>query len=112
MTHGDRSASGEAKLDVRAFAERHAPRPPLLVELKPVAEELQDFEKPSWWLDVPEPRRVVIEAAGRSLADLRLWRDGTWLVDAEPEREVVQPASGGRSSSADSTPTSSRGSTC
>jgi hypothetical protein len=94
VTTGDRRASGEAKLDVRPFVERHAPRAPLLVELKPVEEELGDFEQASWWLDLHEPRVVWLEAAGRSLADLRLWRDGTWLVDAEPEREVVQPVVG------------------
>jgi hypothetical protein len=94
VTVGHRSASGDAKLEVRAFSERHAPRAPLLVELKPVEEELKDFEQVSYWLDLPESRTVWLEAAGRSLADLRLWRDGTWLVDAEPEREVVQPVVG------------------
>jgi len=94
VTTGHRRASGEAKLDVRPFAERHAPKAPLLVELKPVDEELGDFEQASWWLDLPQPRTVWLEAAGRSLADLRLWRDGTWLVAAEPAREVVQPAVG------------------
>ncbi|HSD29541.1 MAG TPA: hypothetical protein VLL75_19715, partial [Vicinamibacteria bacterium] len=94
VTTGDRRASGEAKLDVQPFVERHAPQAPLLVELKPVEEELGDFEQASWWVDVPETRTVWLEAAGRSLADLRLWRDGTWLVDAEPEREVVQPVVG------------------
>jgi hypothetical protein len=94
VTMGDRRASGEAQLEVRPFVERHAPRAPLLVELKPVEEELADFEQASWWLDLQEPRAVWLEAAGRSLSDLRLWRDGTWLVDAEPEREVVQPVVG------------------
>ncbi len=91
---GHRSGSGDAKLDVRAFTERHAPRAPLLVELKPVDEELGDFEQVSYWLDLTESRTVWLEAAGRSLADLRLWRDGSWLVAAEPEREVVQPVVG------------------
>jgi hypothetical protein len=94
VTTVDRRASGEAQLEVRPFVERHAPRAPLLVELKPVEEELADFEQASWWLDLQEPRAVWLEAAGRSLSDLRLWRDGTWLVDAEPEREVVQPVVG------------------
>src|SRR5437867_3667012 len=81
--------SGDAQLKVRGFTERNAPEPPLLVELKPVETALDDYEQRSWWLEVKERRRVVLEAAGRNLADLRLWSNGSWLVDAEPAREVV-----------------------
>jgi hypothetical protein len=91
---GHEKASGSAKLEVHAFAELHAPQPPLLVELKPVAERLDDFQQASYWLQVDEPRVVAIEAAGRNLAKLRLWRDGTWLHEAVPEREVIEPTKG------------------
>ncbi len=84
---------GDATLAARTFAERNAP-PPLLVELKPVEGDLDDFQQLSYWLEVGERRHVAIEAAGRSLADLRLWESGTWLVDASPVREVVQPRPG------------------
>src|SRR3989475_2775551 len=81
--------SGDAQLKVRGFSERNAPEPPLLVELKPVETALDDYEQRSWWLEVKERRRGMLEAAGRNLADLRLWSNGSWLVDAEPAREVV-----------------------
>src|SRR5438093_1181130 len=81
--------SGDAQLKVRGFTEQSAPEPPLLVELKPVETALDDYEQRSWWLEVKERRRVILEAAGRNLADLRLWTNGSWLVDAEPAREVV-----------------------
>src|SRR5206468_1983698 len=81
--------SGDAQLKVRGFTERNAPEPALLVELKPVETALDDYEQRSWWLEVKERRRVILEAAGRNLADLRLWTNGSWLVDAEPAREVV-----------------------
>src|SRR5204863_9009003 len=77
------------KKKMRSFTERNAPEPPLLVELKPVETALDDYEQRSWWLEVKERRRVILEAAGRNLADLRLWTNGSWLVDAEPAREVV-----------------------
>jgi hypothetical protein len=67
------------------------------VELKPVEATLDDLEQRSYWLDVKQRRRVTLEAAGRSLADLRLWTNGDWLVDAEPSREVVSPKPAGRS---------------
>ncbi len=90
---GHEKASGTATLQVHPFSELHAP-PPLLVELKPVDETLQDFQQASYWLQVDQTRIVAIEAAGRNLADLRLWRDGTWLHEAVPERERIEPKRG------------------
>jgi hypothetical protein len=81
--------SGDAQLKVRGFTERNGADPPLLVELKAVETTLDDLEQRSWWVEVKERRRVILEAAGRNLADLRLWTNGSWLVDAEPTREVV-----------------------
>ena len=93
LTEGAPLGRGEARLEVRRFAERHLP-PPRLVELRAVAEELGDFEQLSWWLDVPERRTVVLHAAGRHLADLRLWQNGSWLVDAAPEVSTLEPTPG------------------
>ena len=78
----------------RAFAERSLPQPSQLVETKVVSSTLDDFEQRSYWLVVKERRRVWLEAAGRNLADLRVWRDGQWLVDAAPTTERVQPKVG------------------
>lgn len=91
---GHPAASGDAALAVRAFVELSTPRPPMLVEQKLVTTALGDVEQRSYWLSVASERWVALEAAGRHLADLRLWRDGMWLVDAEPEREVVEPRRG------------------
>ena len=93
-TLGHRAASGDATLSVHAFRPASADPPPRLEELKPVSTSLRDLEQRSWWLDVPSARRVELEAAGRSLADLRLWRDGLWLVDAAPATRRLQPRDG------------------
>jgi hypothetical protein len=85
--------TGKARLAAHPFEEKN-PAPPLLVELKPVEGTLDDFEQVSYWLEVKQRRRVVIEAAGRNLADLRLWSNGNWLVDASPATEVVEPVHG------------------
>ena len=37
---------------------------------------------------------MFLEAAGRDLRDLRLWRDGTWLEDAAPRCGLRQPVVG------------------
>ncbi|HEX8989649.1 MAG TPA: hypothetical protein VF816_16955 [Rhodocyclaceae bacterium] len=81
--------SGFATLAAHAFREQNE-KPPLLVEQRLERSSLGDFEQRSYWIDVPRKRVVVLEAAGRHLADLRLWRDGTWLVDALPRMSQSQ----------------------
>ena len=94
ITRGHTAASGTARLQARAFTERNRPQAPQLVELKPIEGELRDLEQVSYWLQITERESVALEAAGRDLADLRLWRDGEWLVDATPVREYLQPRTG------------------
>ncbi|HLY57770.1 MAG TPA: lysozyme inhibitor LprI family protein, partial [Stellaceae bacterium] len=89
----DPKGSGDAELSVVASRELQ-PTPVKLVELKPVVAELDDHEQRSWWLEVKEQGPYAFEAAGRHLADLRLWRDGTWLIDATPSSIVRDPGGG------------------
>lgn len=84
---------GEVKLTVTASREQH--KDPLrLVPERAVEATLADFEQRSWWLDVEADQVVALEAVGRHLADLRLWRDGAWLVDAAPSCGVIAPVTG------------------
>ncbi len=94
ITHGHDKASGSVHLEAHPFLEKNAPQPPLLVEYKLTETELNDFEQASYWLEIKERKRVVLEVAGRNLADLRLWKDGAWLVDATPVITTVQPKTG------------------
>ncbi len=94
VTGGHRAAGGEARLEVHSFLDKSAPRPKRLAEHTPVQAELRDLEQISYWIDIESRRDVSFEAAGRALADLRLWRDGEWLLDVTPEREYVQPKVG------------------
>ena len=84
---------GTAKLRAAAFRDR-LPDRPRLPETRVVAETLGDLEQLSYWLDVSGRREVRVEAAGRHLTDLRLWRDGSWLEGAAPECVTVQPVTG------------------
>ncbi|HEY6546968.1 MAG TPA: hypothetical protein VI589_03645, partial [Vicinamibacteria bacterium] len=94
LTEGHPRGTGEAALEVRGFAEAASEPPPMLVETRLVESSLEDFQQRSFWLLVKERRRVELEAAGRNLADLRLWRDGQWLVDAHPATARTQPKVG------------------
>ncbi|HEX7528706.1 MAG TPA: hypothetical protein VF425_06325, partial [Thermoanaerobaculia bacterium] len=94
VLNGDPKSRGRAKLAVHEFVERNGATPPRLVETKPVETTLTDLEKRSWWIAIDRRRKVAFEAAGRNLADLRLWHGGSWLVAAEPESEVTTPSPG------------------
>lgn len=89
LTHASAKGSGQAKLSAHAFRELHD-RPPMLIEQRLERATLDDFEQRSYWLEIKEKRTVAIEAAGRHLADLRLWRDGTWLVNVSPQLVISQ----------------------
>jgi uncharacterized protein YecT (DUF1311 family) len=84
---------GEATLSVEASVERET-APVRLVPLKPVIGELDDHEQRSYWLEVKTRDAYSFEAGGRALADLRLWHDGDWVVDAEPRRSVHDSGAG------------------
>ncbi len=94
VTQGPPEAAGEVKLAVRAFTEKSPTPAPRLLDGKLVATDLGDFEQRSFWLDLPKAQRVVLEAAGRHLNDLRLWQDGSWLVEAEPVTSVLESVKG------------------
>ncbi len=77
--YGDPAAVGDTTLSVVAFT---AAGPAQLVPgYQPLAMALHDLELQSFWLVVGDsPVTTRIEAAGRSLAALKLWRDGRDLV--------------------------------
>ena len=60
----------------------------------PLTATLRDGEQRAFWLVVPPDGAVQIEAAGRAVADLRLWHDGRELTALEPASLRVEPASG------------------
>ena len=92
-TEGIAGASETVSMQVIRFSERSS-KPLELVEGRSESLELNDFEQRSWWVAIEHRRALVVRAAGRALADLRLWRDGTWLVDSKPSQERIEPRPG------------------
>ncbi len=82
------------ELTVQPFDELNSDKLPQLVELALVQGELGDAQQRSYWMVVPSRQTVFIEAAGRHLADLRLWKDGTWLVPDAPITDQSEPKTG------------------
>ena len=94
VTYSHGKGSGDVTLTTHAFEELNAPLPPRLVDFKPVETVLDDFQQRSYWLEITKAHYVTIEAAGRNLSDLRLWKDGNWLLDAEPSVHTLEPVTG------------------
>jgi hypothetical protein len=91
---GAAQAQGETHISVVPFRDRGPPAaaPPATAE--EVTADLADLQQRSFRMIVGAPGRVRIEAAGRSLRDLRLWRDGTDLVPIEAASRTIEPARG------------------
>ncbi|MCP4472460.1 MAG: hypothetical protein GY815_17580 [Gammaproteobacteria bacterium] len=94
VTYADDKGSGEVKLTVQSFTEINGELAPQLLENRLVSAALSDFEQRSYWIHVKSRQTVLIEAAGRSLGDLRLWGEGNWLIDIEPRNDTVEPDEG------------------
>ncbi len=88
-----KAATGTVALTVTPF---HDAAPPAALPQPgfPRTMTLRDSEQRAYWLSVPPGGAVQIEAAGRALADLRLWRDGRELTALQPAATRIEPASG------------------
>ncbi|MGA0596589.1 lysozyme inhibitor LprI family protein [Enterovirga sp. CN4-39] len=90
---GAPNAPGEAKLVIEPVRER-GEISAALAHGGAASTDLSDLTQRSWWFQVEKPGRVSVEAAGRSLADLRLWQNGRDLAPVEPRISRVTPKSG------------------
>ena len=92
-TFGIDQAKGDARLSVRAFREV-GPLSNALLRGGAVSTELKDLNQRSYWILVDKSGSLFVEAAGRALADLRLWRNGTDLVELDPVMTTIEPTKG------------------
>ena len=90
-------ATGRVALAVTPFHDA-APPAALPNPNRPLSATLRDTEQRAFWLLVPpaDGTNVRIEAAGRSLADLRLWRNGRELTALDPAITTTEPTPGHR----------------
>lgn len=56
--------------------------------------ELGDLAQRSYSVEVGPAGRLAVEAVGRALQDLRLWRVGGELVDITPAKRIIEPQPG------------------
>ncbi len=90
---GAEDAAGESRLSVTGFADMSPPQ--LAPGYQPASLRLIDLHQQSFWLVVGDADEDVrFEAAGRSLADIRVWHDGRDLVEFPSQRDVIAPVAG------------------
>lgn len=85
---------GGADILVTNYRELNTPDAPILFPEALIERELRDFEQASYWIEMKETAQVVITAEGRALNDLRIWKDGSWLLDARPDIRMQETAAG------------------
>ncbi|MFA6207444.1 MAG: hypothetical protein WC689_14630, partial [Methylocystis sp.] len=90
---GVKGASGKAALSAQAFVEA-GPSKPTLAPGRIQSGELGDLQQRSYSFDVGAEGRVSLEAIGRALSDLRVWRSDGELVDLAFEQETVETKPG------------------
>jgi hypothetical protein len=88
-TYAAAGARGEVALQLSPF--QVIGEAPALPANGEVDGDLSDLQQRSYWLTLPWDQTVRLEAAGRALADMRLWRDGRQLVANVPDVSTIEP---------------------
>jgi hypothetical protein len=88
---GLKNAKGSATITAFPFTYAADVQPAYLIPLRENMLKLHDLQQCAFWFDVLRDTTVYIEAAGRYLDDLRLWRDGEWLVDSRNRPFTARP---------------------
>ena len=88
---GAKNATGMSALSATAFAYPKGFSPGYLVPARENSLALEDFQQACFWFQASADTVVYVEAAGRNLAELALWRDGEWLVPTQNRAFTAKP---------------------
>ncbi len=91
-THPAADATGTVRLHVAPFTQAGAVEAAL--RDAETDSTLADLQQRSFWLKVSDNQPLRLEAAGRALADLRLWRNGRDLMALTPAQSQIEPTHG------------------
>src|SRR5262245_50493632 len=90
---GAKGAASEAKIVVEPFRNA-APASADLLHGGEFSGELADLQQRSYWTMVGRSGRVSVEAVGRALQDLRVWRNGVDLAALTPALASIETRPG------------------
>src|SRR6185369_8689314 len=89
---GPKKSTGNATVTVTPYAAAPGAKSARLAPLRENRFELDDLREASFWFELPSDTVVWLEAAGRNLAEMVLWRDGEWKVPAQFPPFTARPA--------------------
>ena len=92
-TFGAPIADGDVNLTIAPFAAT-GPADTTLLRGGEKSSVLADGQQTSFWVFVGRNGKLFVDAAGRSLGDLRAWRNGTDLSELMPASASVEPVAG------------------
>lgn len=93
LLHGAPEAQDKVTVTAQAYTELQI-TPRRLSPLELISTDLGDVQQRSYWLEVQGREPVFLEAGGRYLEALHLWRDGVTLLDMNAERRTLEPQAG------------------
>ena len=94
ITHSSANGSGTVKIFARKSIDKNPDKVPVIEEFDSRSDTLSDFQSVSYWLVIKKRRSIYLESAGRALADMRLWLNGSWLTTYKPSIKTITPSSG------------------
>ncbi len=59
-----------------------------------ISSALKDLQQRSYRFSIETARTVRIDAAGRALTDLQIWRDGMWIMEIDSIHTIIEPSPG------------------
>ncbi len=86
--------AGEVRLEVLPFVELHEGRDVRLQDGDRISDTLADLQQRTYRLWVEAPTDVIVEAAGRALADMAVWETGGWRLGTQVTCAIVTPEEG------------------
>lgn len=88
-----KKAPGKVELKAVTYTEDN-PQPVRLEAGREVTQRLAPQHQASYWLKIERRQPVTLRVAGRSVGDVRLWRNGAWLEPASFSGTVNMPREG------------------
>jgi len=83
---GDVRDKESVKVEVRRFVKKQENQQ--LPGLEVVSSYLKDYQICDYWFTMESAGEIHVEAAGRSLSDMRLWLNGSWLTADQPRKTI------------------------
>jgi len=92
IINGDKRDKNPVKIQIKRFV-RYSDKQPL-PGLEIQSSSLKDYEIRDYWFTMKSAGKIHVEAAGRSLDDMRLWLNDSWLTADKPVRSISHTQSG------------------